>query len=68
MNIDERLEALAQSVELLTLDMRDLQKLNQESFTMHQNSQRMHQDNEQIHGEMMLAIARLANIAHVHND
>ncbi len=59
MTIDERLEALAQSVELLTHDMH-LQKLNHEL-------QRLNKDNQVLAGEMMLAITRLANTAHAHN-
>ena len=43
--MNERLEALAQSVELLTHDMHELQKLNK--------------DNQVLAGEMMLAITRL---------
>lgn len=38
MNIDERLEALAQSVELLTLDVRSLEKLVDRSIAAQQET------------------------------
>lgn len=53
MNIDERLEALTQSVELLA--------------GMHKETERLHKQNETLMGEMMNAIARLAHIAEIHD-
>ena len=59
LSIDERLEALTarhealtQSVELLTIDMRELRSI--------------HRDNERLFSEMMLAMSR-SNTAHAHN-
>ena len=57
MTIDERLEALTQSVELLAAMHRDTEKQNAEAL----------RQNEEIHGEMMLAIVRLSRIAEAHN-
>jgi len=51
MNIDERLEALTQSVELLAAMHRD----NERNMTEHM-------------AQMMDAIARLANIASIHDQ
>jgi isopentenyl diphosphate isomerase/L-lactate dehydrogenase-like FMN-dependent dehydrogenase len=57
MTIDERLEALTQSVELLAAMHRDHEKQNAEAL----------RQNEEIHGEMMLAIVRLGRIVEAHN-
>ena len=68
MNIDDRLEALTQSVELLAAMHRDTEKQNAEALAaMRQEADRRHAQNEEIHGEMMLAIVRLSRIAEAHN-
>ncbi|MDQ2948764.1 MAG: hypothetical protein M3Y27_22960 [Acidobacteriota bacterium] len=64
MTVDERIEALTarhealtQSVELITLDIRAMQ-----------TQQKIRDARiDQLHGEMMLAIARLANTTDAHN-
>ncbi len=71
MTIDERLEALtarhealAQTVELIAAMQRDNERLQRD------NEQAQKERNvriDQLHGEMMLAIARLANTAAAHN-
>ena len=75
MNIDERLEALTQTVELLAAMHRDNEKQNAETLAaMRHDAEQMRADmraatrqNEEIHGEMMLAIVRLSRIAEAHN-
>jgi hypothetical protein len=59
MNIDERLEALTQSVELLAAMHRDTEKRNAAALDQMRAAARQ---NEEIHGEMMLAIVRLSRI------
>ena len=71
MTIDERIEALTgrhealtQSVELLTLDIRELR----ENATQHQLQQKTRDARvDFLHGEMMLAITRLAITTEAHN-
>ena len=75
MNIDERLEALTQSVELLAAMHRDTEKQNAEALEALRRDavetraemRAAARQNEQIHGEMMLAIVRLSRIAEAHN-
>jgi len=71
MTIDERLEALAQTVELLASMHKDNEKAQQEQFA-EQRKRRAEQKErdvriDQLHAEMMIAIARLANTAEAHN-
>ena len=53
MSIDERLEALTQTVELLT--------------SMHMETERLHQDNERRIGQLMDTMNRLGHIVEVHD-
>lgn len=58
MNIDERLEALAQSVELLTLDIRQMQgTADKQQSTVDKLLETARQD-----GENIRALARIAEI------
>jgi hypothetical protein len=68
MTIDERLEALAQTVELLA----SMHKDNEKEQFAEQRKRRAEQKErdvriDQLHAEMMIAIARLANTAEAHN-
>jgi hypothetical protein len=64
MTIDERLEALAQTVELLASMHKDNEKAwRDREVRMEKRDVRI----DQLHAEMMIAIARLANTAEAHN-
>ena len=64
MTIDERLEALAQTVELLASMHKDNEQAwRDREVRMEKRDVRI----DQLHAEMMIAIARLANTAEAHN-
>ena len=58
MNIDERLEALAQSVELLTLDIHEMQAAEKDRAKVQKERDAKI---DRLHADMMLAIARFAS-------